>query len=111
MNNKTYFAILNNSASYGRSKRINYALCDNCNVEQNVICFDSSDNEYVKICKKYVLDYFDKFENEKLPNNKICRSCNKICEKINFIKIKQTRKSSPTEVCKECCKYFDKESS
>jgi hypothetical protein len=102
---------LKHSAGYGRSKRIllQHSLCDNCYTEQNVFCCDSIDNEYgfVKICKKCVLDYFDKFENETLPNNKFCRSCNKICDINNFIKIKQTRKSSPSEVCKECVKYFE----
>lgn len=125
MNNKSYFDILNNSDDYGINKRVllQYGLCDNCNEEQNVICFDSSDNckncdtkneicfnssdnEYgiVKICQKCVLDYFDKFEDE--PNNKICRSCDNICEITDFVKIKQTRKYSLTEVCKKCCRYF-----
>lgn len=95
---------LNSSSKYGRSKilLLNYDLCDNCNTEQNVMCLDSSDNEYgfVKICKKCILDYFTTFEDNTLLSNKICRNCDMIYKISDFIKVKNPRKDY--EICKEC---------
>ena len=99
---------LNGSAKYSRKKMllITQGLCDNCNIEQSVLCLDSSDNEYgyVKICKACCLYYFNGIEHNSLKETNICRGCDNIFE-ISELVEKKNGKYNTYFRCKECNKY------